>query len=256
MIVGTAHLANPESNCHDMSVGDVFAPVAQSDIRRIVAGLARFEPTIVAVEASQDAAREAYARFLASRSEPSPCETEQIGFRLARTAGLSTVHGVDEIIDLPYGPVQDFAQKHGLSGIWDAIHSEVAEIAQASERLTRSSGLVALFRSMNEPSRIGREHEWYRRMLQIGAGSEQPGAEFLAAWYRRNALIFARIMQASGPGDRVLVLFGAGHAFLLRQAVIEMPGMTLVEPNDYLPALRPDVDGLARPTGVEPVSPA
>lgn len=31
------------------------------------------------------------------------------------------------------------------------------------------------------------------------------------------------------------VLYGSGHAFLLRQCVSEMPGYRLVEANDYLP---------------------
>jgi hypothetical protein len=35
----------------------------------------------------------------------------------------------------------------------------------------------------------------------------------------------------------VVVMFGAGHAFLLRQCVAEMPGWKLVEPNDFLPQL-------------------
>jgi hypothetical protein len=36
-------------------------------------------------------------------------------------------------------------------------------------------------------------------------------------------------------GDSIVVMFGAGHAFLLRQCVSEMPGWKLVEPAAYLP---------------------
>jgi len=54
-------------------------------------------------------------------------------------------------------------------------------------------------------------------------------------WYKRNFLICANIIQLSKPGDRIVVLFGAGHAFLLRQCIGQTRGFKLVEPNDYLP---------------------
>jgi hypothetical protein len=56
----------------------------------------------------------------------------------------------------------------------------------------------------------------------------------MTAWYRRNFLICANLMQLSQPGDRIVVFYGDGHALLLRQCVSETPGMALVEPDDYL----------------------
>jgi len=38
------------------------------------------------------------------------------------------------------------------------------------------------------------------------------------------------------PGrSRAVVFYGEGHAYLLRQCIIEAPGVDLVEANDYLP---------------------
>ena len=56
-------------------------------------------------------------------------------------------------------------------------------------------------------------------MATFGAGDDQPGVELLTAWYKRNFTLCARIAQQAKPGDRMLVMFGAGHAFLLRQCV-------------------------------------
>ena len=44
-----------------------------------------------------------------------------------------------------------------------------------------------------------------------------------------------RGLQLAKPGDRIVVFYGSGHAFFLRQCVTEMPGFKLVEANDYLP---------------------
>jgi hypothetical protein len=59
-------------------------------------------------------------------------------------------------------------------------------------------------------------------------------AELNAAWYLRNARIFAKLVQISRPGDRVIVVFGAGHAYWLRHFVETTPGFQLVESNRYL----------------------
>jgi hypothetical protein len=92
-----------------------------------------------------------------------------------------------------------------------------------------------LLRLLNDPAMIRGGNAFYRTMLTIGGGSEQPGAELLTQWYRRNFLICANLVQRAKPGDHVVVFFGSGHSFLLRQCVSEMPGYKLVEANDYLP---------------------
>lgn len=43
------------------------------------------------------------------------------------------------------------------------------------------------------------------------------------------------MIQLAHAGDRVVVLYGSGHAFLLRQCVAQTPGFQLVEPDSYLP---------------------
>ena len=55
-----------------------------------------------------------------------------------------------------------------------------------------------------------------------------------AAWYQRNAKIFAKLMQIVQPDDRILVIFGSGHSFWLRHFVQNTPGFQLIEPGDYL----------------------
>ena len=50
----------------------------------------------------------------------------------------------------------------------------------------------------------------------------------------RNALIFAKLMQVAQPGDRIVLIFGAGHAYWLRHFASTTPGYMLVEPNGYL----------------------
>ncbi len=68
----------------------------------------------------------------------------------------------------------------------------------------------------------------------MGERATQPGADLNGGWYLRNAKIFAKLTQVTKPGDKVVVLFGAGHSYWLRHFVQNTPGFSLVEPADLL----------------------
>ena len=70
--------------------------------------------------------------------------------------------------------------------------------------------------------------------LQLGDAKTQPGADLNGGWYLRNAKIFAKLQQVAKPGDKIVVVFGAGHGYWLRHFVQETPGFQLVEPGDFL----------------------
>src|SRR5205085_4311500 len=89
-------------------------------------------------------------------------------------------------------------------------------------KLQGSGTIRDMLRAMNRPEAIAADAAWYGDLLRYGAGDEQPGANLLATWGRRNFEICARLVQAAKPGDRVVVFYGAGHAHLLRQCVREV----------------------------------
>lgn len=235
MIVGTYHMANPGRDLHNTRSDDVLAPDRQRELAAITASLARFEPTLVAVEWPADATRERYRAYRDGTLGESRNEVVQLGFRLAQAAGLDEVHGIDVDGDFPYGPVQAFAETHGQGAVLAGAHAKIgASVAALQERIDGGSIAQAL-RWLNEPGRIAEGNAFYRELLRVGADREQPGVDLLAAWYRRNFAICANLLQQAKPGDRVVVFYGAGHSFLLRQCVEETPGLRLVEANDHLP---------------------
>ena len=67
----------------------------------------------------------------------------------------------------------------------------------------------------------------------IGA-KDQPGAELNAYWYMRNAKMFAKVGLFAKPGDRILVLVGAGHRYWLTHFAENVPGFISVDPTPYL----------------------
>ena len=87
---------------------------------------------------------------------------------------------------------------------------------------------------MNSEAAFAAAHRPYLEMLQFGDLADQPGAELYAYWMMRNAKIFGKLMAAATPGDRVLVIYGAGHAYWLRHFASEMPGYRFVSSEPVL----------------------
>jgi hypothetical protein len=235
MVVGVFHLSNPGHDLHNMQVDDVLAPKRQAELAAINKSLLRFHPTKVAAEWPQDTVAERYPQYLAGTLAPSKNEVVQLGFRLAKAAGDKPVYGIDVDGDFPYEAVKAYADAHGQTALLDEQSANYDRMDVEQEKLLSTKGISAVLRDLNGPHGLSRDNAFYRTALRIGSGAEQPGADLLTAWYRRNFLICANLLQLSAPGDRIVLFYGAGHAFLLRQCVAETPGFKLVEPNAYLP---------------------
>ncbi|HWA31726.1 MAG TPA: DUF5694 domain-containing protein [Rhizomicrobium sp.] len=233
MIVGGFHMSGGH-DMHNAQIDDMLAPKRQAEIQAVVDRIAKFKPTMVDAEWDEPYTAQKYADYLAGKLPPSHNEVVQLGFRLAKQLDIP-VHGIDVTADFPYEPVEAYAKAHGEMAILDSANADVQKMVDTISATLKNGTVSGTLRYLNEPSRIARDNAFYREMLLIGGGKEQPGADLLSAWYKRNAYICANLVQLAKPGDRVVVFYGSGHAFLLRQCVTEMPGYKLVEANDYLP---------------------
>lgn len=246
MILGTYHFGNPGQDLHNARVDPVTTPDKQAQLEAVAEGLARFRPTAIAVErVAPDQTTLLDPRFPAFTPADlltNPDERTQIAYRLAHRLGLTRVYAIDEQDRegqpsyFPFEDVQAWAQAHDRMDDLGAMHAEVAAMMADLERRQSSETVGQLLAAFNAPERVASDQGFYARLMAFGAGDEQPGAFLNGRWYTRNGMIFARLMQVARPGDRIVVVYGAGHGFWLRQMVETMPGFQLVEPNDYLPA--------------------
>jgi len=234
MIVGTYHFSNPGRDLHNVAADDVLAPERQKQLEAINAALAAFKPTRVAVEWDAKTVEERYPKYLNGELAASRNEVVQLGFRLAKHMGLEHVDGIDVDGDFPYEAVTAWARAHGAMARLEAVNALTQASVEQITRLQRDAGIAAALKHMNAPRQIDADNRFYAELMHFGSGDEQPGAKLLAAWTARNLEICARLVQATKPGDRVVVFYGAGHSFLLRRCVRDTPGLTLVEPNEFL----------------------
>lgn len=247
MILASYHMDNPGRDVHNARIDPVTTPEKQAQLAEVAESLARFRPTMVAIErVAPDLSTlvdPGYPDFDSADLTTDPDERVQIGYRLARRVGLEQVYAIDETDRpgqpsyFPFGEMMGWIQTHGRQAEFDALSTTVKDHLAELERLQSERSVGQLLAQINDPANPmvagGQRH--YYGMLGFGSGDEQRGAELNGRWYTRNAIIFARLMEVAKPGDRVVVIYGAGHAAWLRHFVQTTPGFELVEAVDYLP---------------------
>ena len=247
MILGTFHMDNPGADLNNAKVDPVTTPKKQAELQQVADALARFKPTAIAVEriAADPATMldHRYPEFNPADLLTNGDERVQVGYRLAARLKLDRVYGIDErdhdgeISYFPYELVDAWATAHGRADDLNAMSSGIQKQLAEFETLQKTETIGRLLHDYNKPDGLMSEggNGFYMSIMKFGAGADQPGAILNGRWYTRNAVIFSKLLQVAKPGDRIVVVYGSGHSYWLRNLVKQMPGFKLVEATDYLP---------------------
>lgn len=244
MILGSYHMDNPGNDVHNARIAPVTTPEKQAQLEAVSRALERFNPTVVGIErVATDRVTlmdQAYPDYTPADLLTNADERVQIGYRLAHHLGIQRVYAIDEQDRegqpsyFPFGAVMRWVQANGRDADFAALNNVVAASAAEMESRQHTGTVAQLLAWLNTPERTVEGQNLYAELLQFGAGDDQPGAVLNGRWYTRNAVIFAHLRQVARPGDRIIVIYGSGHNYWLRQLVSTTPGYKLVEPNDYL----------------------
>ena len=236
MILGVYHFDSPNLDYLKSPVVDHLAPAKQDEIAEVLDRLAEFAPTKIVLEAEPENTQiqERYRAFLESDIPLKGNEREQLGFQLAKQFALPKLILADHQLGMDLGAVMAAAQESGDKRFQTWFAESMAEGQALIERQSKLSVREALV-LLNEPALQDRTRDLYLQLARVRSASGYVGADVIADWYKRNFRIFTNLSQAiESPSDRVLVIFGQGHAHYLRELVKSSPDMELVEPNEYL----------------------
>lgn len=241
MVVGTYHFSNPGQDLHNVESEDVLTEARQHELEVLAEVLAAFEPTKVAIEATTDAPGfmdPDYSSYGPTILEREPSESVQIGYRLAAKMGHPAVYGIDEKSAddepdyFPFGAVMALVEKEGRGAEIGKINEGVGALIAAFGESQAERSIPDLLLDCNGGPLSGAD--FYYDLLDFDAGEAQPAAELNAYWFMRNAKIFAKLLDVVETGDRVVVVFGAGHKHWLEHLIEATPKTVLVDPVPYL----------------------
>jgi hypothetical protein len=236
MILGVYHMDNPNQDYVKTNVDDHLSQKRQEQIAEVAALLAKFKPTKIVLEAVEGptAIHRNYESYLKGEYALKADERDQLGLRLARQLGHKRLYAADHKLDMDFGGVIEAAQRGGNRAFLGFFQGVMGEI-QAFEKRKAAMTVREILAEMNSPESNAKAHDLYLQMARVRDGDKFTGADVLAGWYQRNFRIFSNLAPViESPEDRVLVIFGAGHAPILRELIGSSPDLQLVEPNDYL----------------------
>ncbi|HUP21892.1 MAG TPA: DUF5694 domain-containing protein [Thermoanaerobaculia bacterium] len=227
---------------HDV---DVLSEGRQAEVAEVVACLAAFRPTRVAVEAMPERAaelNERLSRFRAGEWELPVNEVYQLGFRVAARLGHEAVYPVDAKGRWyePYVDPEEYSAAIGQEAElaaseapWLAFYDDL--YAHHDEMKTRQSLLEHLL-AINAEDEVLLGHGRYLvGSFKAGRGEDYPGVDAKIGWWARNLRIFANLQRlVRAPDERLLLIIGAGHLPILRHAVEASPELDLVEVREVL----------------------
>ncbi len=242
LMLGTYHFGNCGDHLINIESGDITTDKKQKEIKVVIEKLMQFKPNKIAVEANREKKEElnqAYSEYCINKFNSSNetishrSEVVQLGFRLGQILNHNKIYPVDYPLNLPED-VFEYAEKN-CPKIYEKFMKEIKESEIIENELMKNSTIIEILKHLNDPQRMDKEHsDMYLYLAQVGAGNTYYGVDILTEWYRRNFYIFANLQHMAEPGDRILVIYGAGHCKILQDLISEYNEFKLVNPLDYL----------------------
>lgn len=256
MILGSSHLANPGMDGTNYKMDDVLAPKRQHEIEQLVKQLREFKPTKLAFEIDFSRTAEInaiYRDYLKGTYELKRHESDQIGFRLAKQLGHSKVYCVDYFRSSKENPIFKggidsdlidrgaFAKKHNQRHLFGSHPGSPGKVTRDEDGTVwiepeEYEPVTDMYIRINQPERSRVSQRAYLHDARIGLGEQYPGANWLAhIWYDRNLKIFVNLTRITeSADDRILLIIGAGHVFLVQQFLEDSGDYIVESPLDYL----------------------
>lgn len=184
---------------------------------------------------------------LEARADGPANEIYSIGVRLARERGLTRVHPID---DHTSGRVYDLERAVSEEGLrellighpmYDSVRAFIAEGRRRAADAIEAGDLLPFYRWRNRPPTVADDArgQWG---IWMALAPETPAAQKrIAHWEVRNLKMVTHIrkMTLHHPGERVLVVVGAGHKAFFEAYLDQMLDVEIVHLDEVLDAAVP-----------------
>lgn len=238
-LLGVYHFDNPNQDQFNISSDNVLLHKRQKEIEQLVNALATYKPTHIALEfnVTDSALDKRYQQYLHGCYDLAASEREQIGFRLAKLLGHQHIYPVDAPdIQLDFNP-GELAAAYSLllEQLSNTGNGVISEINQWLKQYSIGQVLAKMNKPQFDQLNI---NLYYKFLLPIGKGNNQPGVEAVSRWYKRNLSILHNILKLTEnkSGQRILVIFGQGHTAMLKQFLQYSDELAIESIHQYLPA--------------------
>nr|WP_315193550.1 DUF5694 domain-containing protein [uncultured Flavobacterium sp.] len=238
LVVGTFHFDYPNLDVikiADKDKIDVLTEPKKSEVTELVNYIKKFKPTKIAIEAFPEwNAVDKLNLYKKGELREKRDERYQIGFRIANELQLDTIFSIDansfakDLTKIDSTFIKNLKKDYDFVNV-DFYNESYKKWFEYENELATKMNLLKYLKHINS-----------REYHQLGYGSyligdfkldNNRGADMLSIWwYSRNLRIFRKLQEIkSSKEDRILLIFGNGHASILRQLLESSPEFEFIE---------------------------
>ncbi|MEM9338066.1 MAG: DUF5694 domain-containing protein [Bacteroidota bacterium] len=248
MVLGVFHFSNPGLDSYKQKFPfDILQPDRQKELDVLLGKLESYQPTKILLEwnriKSDSIVNKQFQDYLngSFKIVDKHDEGYQIGFKLAKKLGHDKVYCSDASahwfgadLDWDHYDSEGYLKSKGQDEKYFRYGFE--SFYQLGDSLKAVRSLIEHLTWLNHPKNRLKDHQAYLTSIIEGAGDHYIGADGVARWYRRNLRIFANAYDVASfdKEERLLLIYGAGHVWQLRQFFKDAPDFDYVESNQYL----------------------
>jgi hypothetical protein len=238
LIVGSFHFDYPGLDAHqtvEKDKIDVLKEPKKSEVTELVEHIRKFQPNKIGIEAtSQWNATEKLRKYKAGEYRDKRDERYQLAMRIATEIDLDTLYSIDasnmvhdlQKLDSNYTKrlFKDFDFQSE-----DPYNEFVENWLKYEDKLANQMNMLDYFKLIN--SKESHQYGYGAYLVGDFKLDNERGADILSVWwYNRNVRIFRKLQQITeNKDDRILLIFGNGHAAVLRQLIECSPEYELIE---------------------------
>ena len=230
LVLGSMHF-DLGSNASDWKAKqeiDMLSPQKQQEIETLVQALEKFKPTKICIEwlPNMDSLfNKRYRDYREGKWTLKVGEYYQIGFRLAKAMGHSKVYCIDNKPKQPESllEIEDwdkYVADAGGSAELKRYESLNEQFNLYIDSLKYQLSLKDYLLFINSDA-VKKEYKrlWFTGLVHVGNQRTYAGADLTGNWYQRNTRIFSNVKKlCSEPEERILIIYGNAHAFILEEA--------------------------------------
>ncbi|TDF36298.1 hypothetical protein EYS14_16320 [Alteromonadaceae bacterium M269] len=234
MILGTFHFTGGGQDVVNEDIDDFLKPERQKEIEAVLKHLESYNPDKIMLELDNEKEMEfnqEYEAYLRGNHKLTVNERQQLGMRLAARLGHKQLYAIDYSNFLDYRPGLKAARALDQQ---EVLAEHEAQIASARKNVASQKGKPLAERLIALNSEYTRGNNFFLTIAQMGSVENAEGALSVLTWWERNLVMFARAAQYAEPGDKILIIVGAGHKLILQQMFEGADGFELVYPVPYL----------------------
>lgn len=248
LVLGTFHFNSntDESDVKGKHKMDIFSKENQKQLDSLMKILKKFNPTKIAIEwqpRAQSYVDSVYNEYRNDKWKIRKNEIFQIGFKLAKQLNHKTLYCIDNRPPMPEAisamdddDLENYADSLGQKELMHSYDNENNVFNNYLDSIQNTNNVLDVLKLYNSKTYSKRSKQiWLTGMVNLGVYDNYTGTDLTGHWYRRNTRIFVNAANlAEKKEERILIIYGAAHKWLLDELFDGSPEFELIQFNNLL----------------------